>query len=130
MDVAVELSQKTNMVTHYKLVFKGSKEYTFRFDVHKSDEELDWVLGNGTDLEEHICVKNDGYIYIEGRQITNNPNGIDAIQNNLYDGNIGLSTGESFVDCIFAIDNHGYVICQKHKYSSNKIDRFLSKWIG
>ncbi len=116
------------MVTHYKLVFKGSINNTFRFDVHKSDEELDWVLGCGTDLEDHIYEK-DGYLYIENYRITNNPNGINTIRGNLYDGNIGRDSGESYVDCIFAIDNNGYVICQSHKQSSNKVDRFLSKWL-
>lgn len=117
------------MVIHYKLVFNGSINRTFRFDVHKSEEELDWVLGFGTDIEEHIFIKDDGYLYIEGSRITNNENGIRVIKSNLYDGNIGLHTRESFVDCTFAIDNNGYVICQDHKHSSNKIDRFLSKWL-
>lgn len=116
------------MIKHYKFVFNGSIVGVFQFDVHESDE-YDWDNPFQSNMDKHIY-KKDGYLYINGQKITNNPKGIDVILDNLNDGNIGIDTGESFVDCTFVIDETGYVICKKHNHSSNKIDRFLSKLLG
>ena len=117
------------MIKHYNLDFQGSVIAVFKFDVHESYNEYDWDNPFHTDINKYIYEK-DGYLYIKGCKITNNPKGIEVIWNNLGDGNIGLNTGESYIDCVFIVDDSGYIICKSHKHSSNRLDRFLTKLLG
>ena len=118
------------MARNYTIVFEGVINKTFKFSEHISVEPSDWIRGEGTDLSKHVCLKQDGYLYIEGCRITNNPDSIKVIVRNLSDGGHGYNTGVSYIDSTFVIDRSGLVICKKHQYSSNKLDRLFNKLLG
>ena len=107
---------------HYKLTFKGYHDYKFSFVVHKG-YDIDFF----SDLDDYVYVEDDGYLYIQGRKITNNSDGIRAIR-------ISLATGgdyrDGYKDIVYSIDDKGYVIVLSNQFSFNNVERFLNKIFG
>lgn len=120
------------MIVHYNLEFKGYINKIFTFDVRRFDRDIYFESGGetNTDADKYIYEKEDGYLYIQGYKITNNKDGMRTICSNMNTGGMRNSKDECYVDCVFVIDSSGYVICQKHRHSSNKIDLFLQKLLG
>ena len=100
-------------MVHYRFVFKGYLNRTIKFD--------------GTSSDRHFQEKADGYLYINGERITNKKDAIRTIYYNSDDGNLSLH-GDAWVDCTFAIDSEGNVICESSRHSGSKFNRFMD-WI-
>ena len=115
-------------IVHYKLKFKGYEDFVLRFDVHKGYDPNE---GTVSDWDEHFEIKEDGYFYIEGRKITNNPQGIQTLRSSFFSGNYEFSdSNEAYVDNTYSIDSSGYIIVDYHHAAPNKVDRFLNRLFG
>ena len=110
------------MITHYHLTFKGYINHTFEFDVDSS--EFMYNLKYNDNFSK-FQVRNDGYLYINGCQITNNKKGIDTIRFYMDDGNLSGGKHDTHVYNTYAIDSDGIVILESHKHYQSKVDRFL-----
>lgn len=117
------------MVYHYKLQFTGSINRTFQFDVRETSNYIDWDNGVYDDMSKYITEKSDGYLYIQGYRITNNKEGIHTIYRNLrYNKDRNIEAG--YVDANFTIDGNGYVICTYQYSGTNKVDRWMDKFMN
>lgn len=107
------------MVIQYTLKFKGDINRTFKFEVH-CDE---W----GNDMLRYVEEKPDGYLYIQGYRITNIPDSKHTILKNLsYNASRNVSKG--YVDSEFSVNLYGTIVCTRHYYGDNILDRGFSKF--
>ena len=106
------------MILHYTIKFKGALNYTFEFSFNA------YQAG----IEDYVCQKSDGFLYIKGVKITNKPEAKQTIWKNLtYSASNYADDG--YVDSEFSIDAYGNVICNNHYYGDNKADRLISKFM-
>ena len=112
---------------HYVIRFQGSLNATFTFDDYNYEDMFE------DELHDHpIKFCDDGYLYIQGKRISNREESFNNFLEGINDGGMGYnnSGNEVYIDATFAIDRTGYITCVKHNHSGNKVDRFFSKLLG
>ena len=115
------------LIHHVTMKFNGCLKYEFTFDIRYTEDEMYDCLIPNADIKKNFQVRDDGYLYIQGRKITNNANGIRTINASIRGRGVSRSGEERYIDTILSIDSSGYVVETKHTDSPNQISRFLTK---
>lgn len=110
---------------HVKLNFVGSLNYSFEFKIRYSEAEIyDSTIPNA-DRDRILQVDEFGYLFIDGRKITNNKDGIAVIYKSIF-----TRPEEGYVDVTLAINSDGSVVVVKQMHSNNKVKRLVGKLFG
>lgn len=110
---------------HVKLNFVGTLNYSFNFVIRYTEEELyDSTLPNA-DRDRIFQVDEYGYLFIDGRKITNNKDGIAVIYSSIF-----TRPEEGYVDVTLAINPNGSVVVVKQSHANNAVKRLVGKLFG
>ncbi len=115
------------LIHHVTMKFNGCLMYEFTFDIRYTEDEMYNSFIPNADVEKYFQVRDDGYLYIQGRKITNNVDGIRTIYASIQGRGISHNGEERYIDTTLSIDHSGYVVEAKHTESPNQISRFLTK---
>jgi hypothetical protein len=114
-----------SFTNHIKIKFIGRLNYTFKFDIRYTEEEMyDCTLPNA-DLERNLKIDEDGYLRIQGYRITDNQRSIGKIYKSIF-----CVPEELYIDVVLSIDSEGDVVVVKKVKTSNQFDRFFSKFLS
>ncbi len=110
---------------HVKLNFIGSLNYSFEFKIRYTEDEIyDSTIPNA-DRDRIFQVDEFGYLFIDGRRITNNKDGIAVIYSSVF-----TRPEEGYVDVTLAINPNGGVVVVKQLHSNNMVKRLVGKLFG
>lgn len=68
--------------------------------------------------------KRDGYCYVDGHKITNNPEGKETIRKSLCNASY-YGSEDIYIKCEYRIDSKGYVIIEDRVSSGNKAEFYV-----
>ena len=103
------------MAKHFEYTYTGAINKTFKFSINSLSH-----------ADQFICVKDDGYLYITGTKITNNPESIKNIRDILRDANTSEET--FYTEATFVTDSDGIFWCKKHIRANNRFSLLLQSW--